>query len=64
MVVTEVETQNLENFKRQIEEDISLIRENYLKYDNNLSKDEYAFNYLVLSKLYNIDEDCISDNIT
>ncbi len=40
MVVTEVETQNLENFKRQIEEDISLIRENYLKYDNNLSKDE------------------------
>ena len=29
-------------FLEQIKEDIALIRENYLKYDANLSKDEYA----------------------
>ena len=29
----------------QIKEDIALIQDNYVKYDENLSKDEYVFNY-------------------
>ena len=57
-------TDSIEIFMEQIKEDISLIKENYLKYDENLSKDEYAFNYWILSKLYNVEEDCIIDNIT
>ena len=57
-------TDSIQMFLEQVKDDILLIRENYLKYDDNLSKDEYAFNYWVLSKLYNVDEDCIFDNIT
>ncbi len=51
-------------FKKQIEEDIKYLQKNNSKYDLNLEKDEYAFNYWVLTKLFNIDEECAYDNIT
>lgn len=60
--------ENMQNsvqlFTEQIKEDIDIIRDSQIQYDEKLSKDEYAFNYWVLSKLYNVDEDCILSNIT
>ena len=62
MSTTDVTTIKL--FLEQIKEDIAIIRDSQIQYDENLSKDEYAFNYWVLSKLYNVDEDCILSDIT
>lgn len=53
----------MENFLNQIEEDIQIIK-NYSKYDSKLDKDEYAFNYWILEKLYNMEEESLDDNIT
>lgn len=53
-----------DNFFQQIKEDIKLIQDNYKIYEPLLKKEEYAFNYWVLSKLYNVDEECIDSNIT
>jgi len=53
----------MENFKEQIIEDIEHIKKEYLSLDKNLTKNEYAFNYWVLSKLYNVDEEYIPDSI-
>ncbi len=50
-------------FKQQIKEDIKLIQEK-IAWDNNILKDEYAFNYWVLSNLYNLDEENCSNYIT
>lgn len=52
------------NFIKQIEEDIKIIQSDYSKFDHNLDKDEYAFNYWILSKLYNVDEEIIRSLIT
>ncbi len=52
------------DFRKQIREDIELIKDKCLKFDSQLKKDEYAFNYWVLSKLYNIDEEIIFGQIT
>lgn len=51
------------NFKQQIDEDIELIQNEWTSIDLNVSKPEYAFNYWVLSKLYDIDEELIPNNV-
>lgn len=52
------------NFKKQIEDDIALIQKQFSHIDNKLQKDEYAFNYWVLSRLYSLDEEIIPNNVT
>lgn len=54
----------LSQFKSQIAEDLVVILNTWGQLDSNLSKPEYAFNYWILSKLYNIEEECIPDLIT
>lgn len=54
----------MKDFRLQLEEDIRLIQEDWTHIDSNIVKDEYAFNYWVLSRLYNIDEQIIPSNIT
>ena len=43
-------------FKEQIKDDIQLLKDN-LAWDSNIKKDEYAFNYWILSNIYNLDEE-------
>ena len=50
-------------FREQIREDIKLLQEK-LSWDSRTEKDEYTFNYWVLSNLYNLDEEACSSNIT
>ena len=54
----------MSNFKEQIKEDIQLIQKDYGYIDDNLQRDEFAFNYWVLSRLYGMDEEIIASNIT
>ncbi len=54
----------MDNFKKQIVEDIEYIKRNYSSSNPLLNKNEYAFNYWILSKLFNIDEEVIEDYIT
>lgn len=55
---------NGEKFKEQIKEDIRAIQSEYAKNNPLLKSDDYAFNYWILTKLYNIDEEIVEDNIT
>lgn len=55
---------NGERFKEQIKQDIKLLQEEFVKNNPKLEKDDYAFNYWVLTKLYNIDEEIVEDYIT
>ena len=55
---------NNEKFREQIKEDIKIIQNLYVENEPKLQKDEYTFNYWILSKLFNIDEECIDTNIT
>lgn len=48
----------------QIEEDIKDIKDKYVKNDPYLAKNEYAFNYWVLTRLFNVEEEVIDENIT
>lgn len=52
----------MEDFRKQIKEDIDDYRE---KYPNvaNIDKDEWAFNFWVLDNLFSVDEDVIEENI-
>lgn len=50
-------------FKEQIEEDIKYLQES-LSWDTSIQKDEYAFNYWILSNIYNLDPEESSTNIT
>jgi hypothetical protein len=50
-------------FYLQIEEDFEILKDNLFHYDPKLDKPEYAFNYWVLSKMYNVDEEYIFDLI-
>ncbi len=50
-------------FREQILVDINLIQEN-LSWDPNIKKKEYAFNYWILSNIYNLDEEECNSNIT
>lgn len=54
----------MNSFIKQLKEDIELIQKEWGYIDSNLEKDEYAFNYWILSRLYNIDEQVISSYIT
>jgi len=56
--------QDLALFQEQIREDINLLSEQWQYVDANLNKPEYAFNYWVLSRIYDIDEEIIPENIT
>lgn len=51
-------------FRKQIEDDIKLIQKDYGYLDPNLQRDEFAFNYWILSRLYSLDEDVIPSNVT
>lgn len=50
-------------FRHQIKEDLVHIKEN-IAWDSNIYKDEYAFNYWILSNLYNLDEQVSNNYIT
>ena len=50
-------------FREQIKEDIELLKKN-LQWDPNIQKDEYAFNYWILSNIYNLDAEDANTNIT
>lgn len=56
--------QEMEMFRQQIEEDIALIQKDLLYIDRNLSKEAYAFNYWILSRIFSIDEELIPELIT
>lgn len=51
-------------FKKQMEEDISIIQKELSYIDPHLSKNEYAFNYWVLSRIFSIDDELIPELIT
>lgn len=51
-------------FMRQIKDDISLIKRDFGYIDEKIKEDEYAFNYWVLSRLYNMDEEIIPSFVT
>jgi len=55
---------DLKNFRKQIQEDIDFIKENYIHLDRNLNKDEYAFNFWIQTKMYEVDEEMAINNIT
>ena len=50
-------------FRKQIQEDIKTVQEN-CAWDANITKDEYAFNYWVLTNLYSVDENLCHSFIT
>lgn len=52
----------MSDFKKQIQEDIKEYQSNY-PYINNIEKDEWAFNYWVLDKLFYEDEELIEEKI-
>lgn len=54
----------LDLFREQIKEDISIIQEQWEDIDSNLKEDSYAFNYWILSRIYGLDEEIIHDYIT
>jgi len=51
-------------FKEQISEDIEHIQQDYQENNPYLQKEEYAFNYWVLTKLFNIDSEIVDENVT
>ena len=53
----------LNTFREQIKEDIDLLKEK-LAWDTQISKDEYTFNYWILSNIYSLDEEECNTNIT
>ena len=53
----------MKRFKKQIQEDINRIQADWSDTDLQLVKNEYAFNYWVLSKLYNVEEELIPNYI-
>ncbi len=52
----------MSNFKQQIIEDIEEYKINF-PYIEHINKDEWAFNYWVLDKLFNVDEELIEEKI-
>lgn len=51
-------------FLNQVKEDICVLQENLKNIDPRILKDEYAFNYWILSRIYSMDEELICSNIT
>ncbi len=54
----------MSDFREQIQEDIHLIQRDYGYIDDNIKRDEFAFNYWVLSRLYSLDEEIIPSCVT
>lgn len=54
----------MNDFRRQIKNDITLIQRDFGHLDERLSKGEFAFNYWVLSRLYSLEEEIIPSHIT
>lgn len=52
----------MENFRKQIEQDIKEYQDS-LKFITHIEKDEWAFNYWVLDKLFYEDEELIEEKI-
>ena len=50
------------DFKKQIQEDIAEYQSKHL-FIQNIQKDEWAFNFWVLDKLFSVEEDLIEDCI-
>ena len=55
---------NGDKFREQIKQDIKMLQDEYGKNNPLLNSDDYAFNYWVLTKLYNVDEEIVEDFIT
>lgn len=62
--INQMNNNNLSLFKKQIEEDINNIKEQWFYIDKYLDKPEYAFNYWIISRIYSIDEELIPEYIT
>ena len=54
----------INTFREQVKEDISLIQKEYYYADERLKKDDFAFNFWVLDKIYNLDDEYILSQIT
>lgn len=54
----------MNEFMRQIKDDITLIKRDYGYIDEKIEQDEYAFNYWVLNRLYSINEEIIPSFVT
>lgn len=54
--------ENMSSFKSQIEEDIKEYQNNF-PYIQHINKDEWAFNYWVMDKLFNVDEELIEEKV-
>ena len=52
----------MSDFKKQIDQDIKEYQSR-LKYVSNINKDEWAFNYWILDKLFYEDEELIEEKI-
>ncbi len=63
-MVQQIVTSKSEVFLNQIKEDIIVLQENLKNIDPRILKEEYAFNYWILSRIYSMDEELIQSNIT
>lgn len=63
-MVQQVVTSKSDVFLNQIKEDIIVLQENLKNIDPRILKEEYAFNYWILSRIYSMDEELIQSNIT
>ncbi len=54
----------INQFRKQIAEDIELIQKKYNKSDHRLRRNEYAFNFWILENIYSVDEEYIPSQIT
>lgn len=50
-------------FKEQIQEDIKLIQDEHAELNSKLKQDNFAFNYWILGRIYNIDEELIPEYV-
>ena len=58
-MVQQIVTSKSEVFLNQIKEDIIILQENLKNIDPRILKEEYAFNYWILSRIYSMDEELI-----
>lgn len=52
------------SFRAQILEDVEYISKDYAHNNPLLNKNEYCFNYWILTRMFNIDEEVVEDNMT
>lgn len=51
-------------FRKQLEDDLAFIGENYQYLDPKLTKMEYVFNFWIETKLFDVDEELALNNIS